>query len=37
MSGFQNDKYKFSTKSPSSVTLDDAIEKRAEEIERFGS
>lgn len=33
MSGFQNDKYKFSTKSPSSVTLDDAIEKRAEEIE----
>lgn len=35
MSGFQNDKYKFSTKSPSSVALDEVIEKRAEEIERL--
>ncbi|MCR1950497.1 anti-sigma factor domain-containing protein [Clostridium sp. DSM 100503] len=35
MSGYQNDKYKFSIKSPVSVAMDDVIEKRAEEIENL--
>lgn len=35
MSDFQSDKYKFSTKSPSSVALEEVIEKRAEEIEKL--
>lgn len=35
MSDFQSDKYKFSTKSPSSVALEEVVEKRAEEIEKL--
>ena len=32
---FQYDKYKFSTKSPANLTLDDIVENREEEIIRL--
>lgn len=35
MSDFQNDKYKFSTKPPTSVALEEVIDERAEEIQKL--
>lgn len=35
MSNFQEDKYKFSMKTPSNLSLDDVVESRKEEIERL--
>ena len=35
MSNFQEDKYKFSMKTPSNLALDDVVESRKEEIERL--
>lgn len=35
MGSFEHDKYKFSTKSPANLALDDIVEKREEEIERL--
>ncbi|GAA0086706.1 hypothetical protein ACH36K_03860 [Clostridium sp. MB05] len=35
MSNFQSDKYKFSTKAPSNLALEEVVEKRSEEIERL--
>lgn len=35
ISSFEYDKYKFSTKSPTNLALDDVVEKREEEIDRL--
>lgn len=35
MSNFQSDKYKFSTKAPSNLALEEVVEKRSDEIERL--
>lgn len=35
MSSFQSDKYKFSTKAPSNLALEEVVEKRSDEIERL--
>lgn len=35
MSSFQSDKYKFSTKAPSNLALEEVVEKRSDEIDRL--